>query len=83
MQVVCCLVLPALVCATLYAALRPASFSLVVAGAAAALYASLVTALRTAFLEQQYKVHLPAVKTPCATPHIIRHSHFIFALLSV
>ncbi len=48
--------LPALVCATLYAALRPAGLSLFVAISMAALYAWLVAALRAAFLEQQYQV---------------------------
>lgn len=50
--------LPALVCASLYVALRPASLSLLVAGGMAVLYAWLVAALRAAFLEQQYQVLL-------------------------
>ncbi|CAL8467707.1 g7245 [Coccomyxa elongata] len=54
-QVVFCLLLPAVVCAGLYAALKPASLSLIVAGSMAALYAWLVAALRAAFLEQRYQ----------------------------
>ncbi len=54
------MVLPAVVCAGLYTALRPASLSLLVAGSMAAIYAWLVAALRAAFLEQRYQVCLAA-----------------------
>lgn len=54
--------LPAVVCAGLYAALKPASLSLIVAGSMAALYAWLVAALRAAFLEQRYQVCLEALE---------------------
>lgn len=64
-----CLVLPALLCASLYAALRPAGLSLLVAGGMAALYAWLVAALRAAFLEHEYKVRCIG---PIALAHALR-----------
>jgi hypothetical protein len=55
-QLLACLLLPALACGVLYAALRPAALSFSVAAGMAALYALLLAATRTYFLEQQYNV---------------------------
>ena len=52
--------LPALVCAAVYALLRPASVSIAFAAGMAALYAALLSALRAFFLELQYTVRVPA-----------------------
>ncbi len=56
MQLLACLLLPALACGALYAALHPAALSLSVAAGMAALYALLLAATRTFLLEQQYNV---------------------------
>jgi hypothetical protein len=56
LQVALCLILPAVVCAALYAVLRPATLSVIVAAGMGALYACLLMAVRALCLEHQYRV---------------------------
>ena len=72
LQLLACLVLPALVCAAVYALLRPVSVSIAFAAGMAALYAALLSATRLFLLEQQYTVRAPTTLYAFITGSVTR-----------